>query len=339
MALDNSHDSRACQACHKKFGRFRKGTTCTGCHNLFCTKDLPYLLTPQGTARTGPFVWQEAVEDLQPYCTGCFFKHSSLGNVETTVEDLTSAVSDSLLLLHGGDLSKASMLPLREELLKRNYFRRIIVADLPRHGANYDKADISSMSVEKCITHALHDAGEGKTWIFGHSLGGYMAYEFATKHPASVAGVITSGASVWKPMPLLFKFLLRLTLSMPPKEQHKLMLRHEFGKCEGLSSDIVERTVNRAGQYWSGVIPSMKKYLATADVRKWLMMMSKNELPLLLVNGSRDQRGRIRNALDIKTTYGTKAQAVSIEGGNHMIPISHVSKVSEQIIQFCNSTS
>jgi len=341
-----------CEQCGKHYVFLK---ACYGCSNntkekntgkRFCSTCLPYLLETRKDGDTdiysGAFQWQRCFDSLHPFCSHCLLDYSSLdGSTSFSVTEYPSATSSaSVVLIHGGNLSRASMIRLQEELSKFNLFSSIVRIDLPGHGSLH-REKFTQSAIDEVVKGALELTSQGPVILFGHSLGGYVAYQAAAvmqdrdNEKQQIVGVITSGASVFQPMPALFRFLLWLTKKMPPSEQHKMMLKHEFGKyADNYTASMMYEAVTGAGQFW-GVIDDMKEWLRTGcKVRKWMNDLSERNVPVLLINGSQDSNGRVKNAHDMVRRFNGSV-SLEIINGNHMLPIGEAHAVANLIIPFC----
>lgn len=106
-------------------------------------------------------------------------------------EFIDSVVSaPNLLILHGHGNPKEAYLPLAAEL---GDCCRPILVDLPGYGAQKDRHFSFETAVDTVET--VLDT-EGSAYLFGHSLGGYVAVETAGKRPHSIEGIINTGATL-----------------------------------------------------------------------------------------------------------------------------------------------
>ncbi len=60
---------------------------------------------------------------------------------------------------------------------------RVIAIDLPGHGRSTADAQVTVETVVEEVAHIVAELGIARPAIWGHSLGGYVALVYATKHP------------------------------------------------------------------------------------------------------------------------------------------------------------
>ena len=93
----------------------------------------------------------------------------------------------TMLLLHGMGATGAVWRGVVAELGMR-WAGRVMVCDLPGHGASAQLDDYSFASVAATLARAV--SALGRVVVVGHSFGGYLALLLASSH---------SGVDVWRP--------------------------------------------------------------------------------------------------------------------------------------------
>jgi pimeloyl-ACP methyl ester carboxylesterase len=96
----------------------------------------------------------------------------------------------AIAFVHGAGISKATWLPQLRALSDRY---RTAAFDLPGHGTRRDERfsmDAAVRSLKAAVT-----AVGGQAVVVGHSLGGYVALEFADEHAERTRALVLSGAS------------------------------------------------------------------------------------------------------------------------------------------------
>ena len=93
----------------------------------------------------------------------------------------------SIVLLHGFLENQSMWNDISEELSKKN---RIITIDLLGHGKTESVGYVHSMAEMACAVYTvLKKIGIRKPHFIGHSMGGYVALEFAKLFPKNVKGL------------------------------------------------------------------------------------------------------------------------------------------------------
>lgn len=106
-------------------------------------------------------------------------------------------MKNPILLLHGA-LGSSEQFILLQEILASE--REVFVMDFEGHGNSESNADFSIELFTQNILDYLEENKISKTAIFGYSMGGYVALNFALKHPDSVEKIITLGTKFdWNP--------------------------------------------------------------------------------------------------------------------------------------------
>lgn len=98
----------------------------------------------------------------------------------------------AIVFLHGMRVTRRMWQP-QMELLAAEF--RVIAMDLPGHGGLRSEP----FHVERCVTQTatvVDEEANGRAFIVGLSLGGYMAMEFGAQYPHKAAGLVIASASV-----------------------------------------------------------------------------------------------------------------------------------------------
>ncbi len=95
-----------------------------------------------------------------------------------------------LVLLHGFTQTRASF----EELASRWASRRLVLVDLPGHGASAAVA-VDLGQAADLVAEVLHELGESPADVLGYSLGGRLALHLALLHPGEVRALVAVSAS------------------------------------------------------------------------------------------------------------------------------------------------
>ncbi|MFJ9109941.1 alpha/beta fold hydrolase [Streptomyces sp. NPDC102283] len=110
-----------------------------------------------------------------------------------TTPDASPMAADALpmVFVHGTRFSagqwSSQLAALRKEF-------PVAAVDLPGHGARSDQP-WSMSAATGIIASAVDSLGRGPALVVGHSLGGYVALEFARRHPERLRGLVLAAAS------------------------------------------------------------------------------------------------------------------------------------------------
>lgn len=99
----------------------------------------------------------------------------------------TKGAGDSLLLLHGF-MESVEIWEDYIDVLSEGY--RVIAVDLPGHGDTHQFGSVHRMDEMARVVHqVVVNLGVGQCIIIGHSMGGYVALEFAALFPEMLKGL------------------------------------------------------------------------------------------------------------------------------------------------------
>ncbi len=102
-----------------------------------------------------------------------------------------------IILLHGALGCKEQLVSLQEKLALE---REVFIMDFDGHGKSKSKTDFSIEIFTQNVFDFLREKKISKIDIFGYSMGGYVALNFALKHPGLVGKIITLGTKFdWTP--------------------------------------------------------------------------------------------------------------------------------------------
>jgi pimeloyl-ACP methyl ester carboxylesterase len=94
----------------------------------------------------------------------------------------------TLVLLHGMSASGVSYGPMLPHLLER--VGRVVLPDLPGHGFSARPTKIDAEVVQGGLVEALDRVLDEPAFVFGNSLGGFVATRFALARPERVRGLV-----------------------------------------------------------------------------------------------------------------------------------------------------
>lgn len=236
-----------------------------------------------------------------------------------------------LLLVHGSRLNAAAWIPLEEILLGRIVCEHL---DLPGHGQRRD-VDFTMDAALEGVGAAIDalDPSRHRIILAGHSLGGYVAMEWAARHHGVLAGLVLMGSTAQPSSRLAgvyraFGSALRAGLgderrAGPIEETDASSLRRILG--QQTAHAIVERGtgLHAIPDAWDAIIDDVD-----------LKSLTEVDVPVLAINGEYDQfrvgestARRLRHDLEV----------VHIPGATHFAPMTHPAQVARAIRSFAAS--
>jgi pimeloyl-ACP methyl ester carboxylesterase len=222
----------------------------------------------------------------------------------------------ALLLVHGAAMDRASWrgqsLPLAREGV------RVIVPDLPGHGASPGPAASSVEAIAGLLATVLDAAGIRAATVAGHSLGALAALSLAMRHPQKVSGLVLFGASL--PMPVGEAFLAAArdgdaaAIEMQAQWGHARLAPLAPSGMPGLSlTDLARRQVARAapGAQHAGLAACHAFVASDAD-------LARIAVPVAVVTGTRDAMTPAR-AGEALAGRIPGARTVRVDAGHSML--------------------
>lgn len=98
---------------------------------------------------------------------------------------------EPIVFVHGVMFTRKMWVPQREDLADEF---RFVAMDLPGHG-NWDHQDFRLEVAVDRLDEVVEQAAGGRAAVVGLSLGGYVATEYASRHPEKVDALVISGSS------------------------------------------------------------------------------------------------------------------------------------------------
>ena len=227
-----------------------------------------------------------------------------------------------LILLHGAASTKAMWAPqvayLKEEA-------DLLTVDLPAHGGRKDEP----FSFEAAAAHIADEIdrdGRSQVVLAGLSLGGYVAMDFASRHPNRITGLILSGCAIdysRGSYPLLTR-LNRVAVALYPKwildRMNAQTIRSEYPQW---ADQLIA-----AGFFWSGFAqalgPLTKRYFPDS--------LGEFSRPILVIAGEKDVRNRKEEERFLKALR--TADLVVLAGAGHICNLDDPAGFTEAIRKF-----
>jgi pimeloyl-ACP methyl ester carboxylesterase len=228
-----------------------------------------------------------------------------------------------IVLLHGSTLTGNSWLP-QVEALQEEY--RLIVPDLPGHGALGDEPFIFERAVEN-LHKLVEREGNGCALVVGISLGGHIATRFASLYRHHTAGLVLSGASMdfhgltgsW----VRFSAWMMLRLFSKASLQRKL----EKSIRKKWPADYAEAQI-AAGLWPYGAAQSFRE-LPRYDFQALLRSV---RAPVLILNGEFDRLNRKHEA--VFAAAAPNARLAVVPGAGHACSIEQPLAYTEHLRAF-----
>jgi pimeloyl-ACP methyl ester carboxylesterase len=191
----------------------------------------------------------------------------------------------AIVFVHGSVVTRKMWLPQLRGLADAY---RVIAADLPGHGALADQPFTFDAAV-RSVTDVIDRHARGRALVAGLSLGGYLAIELASRHPARVAGLALSGCTV------NFTGLLGLYLQAVSAAMRRGWLTQSVATSERKTRRLFPPALSdvAAAQLAAGVYPApLGPAFAELAGRDFKTLLRSYPGPCLILNGERDRASR-----------------------------------------------
>lgn len=236
-----------------------------------------------------------------------------------------------LLLIHGSRLNAAAWLPLEEILLGRIVCDHL---DLPGHGSARE-VPFTMDAAREAVGDAVEalDPGRHRIILAGHSLGGYVAMEWAARHHDVLAGLVLMGATAQPSSRLAGVYRAFGTALRAGLEDQKRAVSLRETDAASLRRIIGDRTAQAVIDRGAGLDAIPDAWDAIIDEVD-LRALAEVDVPVLAINGEYDQfrigesrAKRLRHDLEI----------ARISGATHFAPMTHPAAVARAIRSFAES--
>jgi pimeloyl-ACP methyl ester carboxylesterase len=101
------------------------------------------------------------------------------------------ANAQAVVFVHGAMFTRAMWEPQRRALAEEC---RVVALDLPGHGTFAEESFRMEPAIDG-LEETIETATDGSAILVGLSLGGYVATEYASRHPEDVDGLVLTGSS------------------------------------------------------------------------------------------------------------------------------------------------
>lgn len=244
---------------------------------------------------------------------------------------MTAARPIRLLLVHGSRLNAAAWIPLEEVLLGRIVCDHL---DLPGHGLEQEVPFTMERALEavgRAVT-AL-DPDRCRVVLAGHSLGGFVAMEWAARNHGTLAGLVLMGSTAQPSSRLagIYRaFGSALRAGLEDERRAESIKETDASSLRRIIGDRTAEAVLDRGPGLTAIPDAWDAVIDGVD----LGSLAEVDVPVLAINGEYDQfrvgestARRLRHDLAIE----------HIPGATHFAPMTHPAPVARAIRAFANS--
>jgi len=229
-------------------------------------------------------------------------------------------VRTRLVLVHGSRVSGAQWSAHRRWLEPEF---DVATPDLPGHGN--DLTFTMGAAVDS-IAQSVEAAASGQPVILvGHSLGGYVAMEYAAAYPSRLAGLVTIGAAGVPRGPGATAYrLLGWATEKAGRERITALNDRMLAR---MAAPEVFTAIHADGYWFDGVRPSWAAVMAGGRPE----LLAGVTCPVLVVRGQFDQLG-----LDARryAAAAPRARVHTVRGASHLMPLTRPWQTSAIIAAF-----
>ncbi|MFJ5546145.1 alpha/beta fold hydrolase [Streptomyces sp. NPDC093225] len=211
---------------------------------------------------------------------------------------------EPLVALHGHYNEASAFAPLAAALAPR---WRVIALDQRGHGESEPAASYGRDDYVADVLAFHRHLGLGPVVVLGHSLGGLNAYQFASRHPDAVSGLIVE--DIGAVVDCDWSFTTRLPRPAPSREA--------LVEALGAAAPYLECSFRQQGRGWGfsfGIDDTVtsQKALSGDHWADWTAV----SCPTLLVRGTRSDELAADHARDMITRRGGRARLVELDAGH-----------------------
>ena len=244
---------------------------------------------------------------------------------------MTTARPIRLLLVHGSRLNAASWFPLEEVLLGRIVCDHL---DLPGHGVKQEVPFTmdGALAAVGTAVEAL-DPSRHRIILGGHSLGGFVAMEWAAENHGMLAGLVLMGATAQPSSRLAHiyrAFGSALRAGLEDERRAESIRETDASSLRRIIGPRTAQAVLERGPGLAAIPDAWDAVIDGVDLRS----LAEVDVPVLAINGEYDQfrvgesaARRLRHDLDV----------VHVPGATHFAPMTHPVPVARAIRAFAGS--
>lgn len=234
--------------------------------------------------------------------------------------------------------------------------RRVIHFHNRGHGRSPAPADRDHVGIEHLADDAiavLHQAGEARAVLLGHSMGVQTCLEAYRRHPDSVRGLVLTCGSFRSPLSTLYGSdlahhalpLLRSLvrgLRLPFRLLWRAVVPTELAYRFALWLEVNGALVDRQGMldylaHLARVEPELfLRMLAAADRHSAADLLERIQIPVLVVGGGRDGFTPIVLAREMARRI-PGARLLEVPDGTHATPLERPALVAAAVLEFLAS--
>ena len=234
----------------------------------------------------------------------------------------------AIVLVHGSVVSRKIWGP-QLPALSASY--RVIAPDLPGHG---DLANVpfSFDAAIEVLRGVIDRHARGRAFVVGLSLGGYIAIEFAARHPERVEGLVIAGATV------NFTGVLGWYLKAVSALMRRGWLTPKRATMERKTRALFPQALaaDRDAQMAAGVFPgALAPAFTEMAGRDFAAILAKYPGPTLLLNGARDTRAAKGAAAF--ATRAPRAKVAVIENAGHASNLDQPERFTAAVAEFAGT--
>ncbi|MFF2021231.1 alpha/beta fold hydrolase [Streptomyces sp. NPDC058171] len=191
---------------------------------------------------------------------------------------MTTADAPPVVLVHGTRFSAGQWSP-QLAALRADF--PVVAVDLPGHGAR-SAQPWSLAAATEVIASAVAPLDHGPALVVGHSLGGYVAPDFARRRPDLLRGLVLAGASASTrgPWAAPYRWVAGLVPRLPA---HRLTRWNDALLRRLYPPEVVDATI-RAGYAFHTLPAAWGEVLGRFDAAA----LRRVAAPVLILNGEKD---------------------------------------------------
>lgn len=222
--------------------------------------------------------------------------------------------------------------------------------DLLGHGESAKPKSMAAYTAENAFQHWVQwwekEAPAQKTILVGHSLGGYMALEYALRFPERVSKLVLinpfySLSQIPLPLRQILRYPIHNTylIERTPYWLFRLLidLTNLRWDHKGVSHTIPERVRVQTAQDYKRAAPGI--YNLPRTIRDLTPdLLQRIHVPTLVLWGARDQT-LIPRSFDALTRQIPQAKGIAFPHCGHVVHQCHAQQVNDKILEFLNSST